>query len=264
MLRRRRPAHSSLRSAAGFTLIEMLVAMICGLIVTGALLAILEISLRQETRISDRVQADRRGRTALNVVLDELHSACTGFGSTAIQAPSTAPTAPLESTGATDLWFLSDYGITTSGNAAPEKVTLHDIHWTPASVGAQIGTLRDFAFTGTGTSPSWVFPTLSEANAKATVLATNVMLLEPSPLFRYRRYDTSSSTSPPRGELVELTSAELPPTTTTAKKIAKVEVAFQQAPERGDTREGHTTSFSGAVALRFTPPEASTEGATCA
>ncbi len=264
MLSRGRPAAPDLRSSGGFTLIEMLVAMICGLIVTGALLAILEISLRQETRISDRVQADRRGRTALNVVLDELHSACTGFGSTAIQAPSTTPTAPLESTGARNVWFLSGYGNAMSGASSLETITLHDVVWTPASAGAQIGTLKDLTFAGTGTSPAWVFPALTEANAKATVLATNVVALETSKLFRYWRYDTSSSASPTYGELVELTSAELPPTTTTAKKIAKVEVAFQQSPERGDTREGHTTTFSGAVALRFTPPESGTEGATCA
>jgi len=201
MLSRGRPAPPSLRSSGGFTLIELLVAMICGLIVTGALLAILEISLRQETRISDRVQADRRGRTALNVVLDELHSACTGFGSTAIQAPSTTPTAPLETTGPKNLWFLSGYGNATSGAASLETITLHDVVWTPASAGAQIGTLKDLTFAGTGTSPNWVFPALTEANAKATVLATNVVPLETSTLFHYSRYDTSSSASPTYGEL---------------------------------------------------------------
>jgi type II secretory pathway pseudopilin PulG len=258
-----RPPRPTLRSADGFTLTEMLVAILCGVVVTGALLAVLELSLRQDTRISDRVQADRRGRTAMNVVLDQLRSGCTGFGSTAIQAPSSTPTSPLESTGATNLWFLSGYANPTSGDAYITKVTLHDINWQPASSGAQIGTLTDYAFEGSGESPNWVFPTLSTTNATAKVLATNVVPLETSKLFHYSRYDTSAE-SGTYGELVELGSGELPPTKATAKKIASVNIAFKQAPEGGDTREGHTTTFSGSAAFRFTPPESSGEGATCA
>ena len=61
---------TSPRAEHGFTLIELLVAMISALVVVGGLLAILEFSLRQETRISDRTQANRIGRIALTKIVD--------------------------------------------------------------------------------------------------------------------------------------------------------------------------------------------------
>lgn len=265
---RQRLRRVSPRSVDGFTLIEMLVAMAAGVIVTGSLLAIIEFSARQQTRISDRVQTDRSGRIALNDTLEELRSSCTGFGSTPIQAPSTTPTSPLALTGTSNLWFLSAYGNSTSGAALVTKMAQHDINWTQTSTsssGEKLGTLTDYAFTGSGESPTWTFPTLTTSNATAKVLAKNVIPLEGTTIFRYYKYDTTSAkTAETYGQLVAMSSTELPPSTTTAKTIAKVELAFKQAPEKGDTRAGHTTNFSGSVVLRFTPPESGAEGAVCA
>lgn len=256
---------ASIRDERGLTLIELLVAMITGVVVTGALLAILDISVRQTARISDAVQANRAGRTAMNVILEELHSSCTGFGTTAIQPPSTTPVSPLASTGAANLWFLSAYGNSTSAQPAVSGVVQHDINWTAtetSNTGEQLGTLRDYAFTGSGSAPNWVFPTLSTANASVKVLAKNVVPLTASTLFQYYRYETSSA-SANYGKLVEVSASEAPPVATN-EKIAKVTISYKQAPEKGDTRAGHTTAFSGSAVLRLTPPEAGSEGATCA
>jgi prepilin-type N-terminal cleavage/methylation domain-containing protein len=223
----------SLTAVDGFTLIEMLVAMVAGVIVTGSLLAIIEFSARQESRISDRVQTDRVGRIALNDVLEELRSSCTGFGSTPIQAPSTTPTSPLAATGVSNLWFLSAYGNSTSGAAVVTKMAQHDISWKQTSTnaaGEKLGTLTDYTFTGSGESPTWTFPALLTSNAAAKVLATNVIPLESgTTLFRYYKYNTTPpATAETYGQLVPMSSTtELPPTTTTAKTIAKVEVAFK-------------------------------------
>ena len=40
---------------------ETMVAMLCGVVVTGALFAILDVSLRQSSRITGRVQATSSG-----------------------------------------------------------------------------------------------------------------------------------------------------------------------------------------------------------
>lgn len=257
---------ASASSEHGFTLIELLVAILAGVVVTGAALAILEISGRQATRISDDAQANRLGRNALNVMLDELHSGCTGFGTTAIQAPSTTPVAPLASTGAANLWILSAYGNSTSAEPSVSNVVQHDLNWTAtetSNTGEQLGTLRDYAFTGSGSPPNWSFPTLSVANATVRVLATNVVPLSPSTLFRYYRYDTNPADTETYGKLIEINSGEVA-TIATNEKVAQVKIAYTQAPEKGDTRPGHTTTFSGAAVLRLTPPEVGTEGATCA
>jgi prepilin-type N-terminal cleavage/methylation domain-containing protein len=250
----------------GFTLIEMLVAIIAGLVVTGAALGLLEISARQTTRISDDVQANRAGRNAMNVILEELHSGCTGFGTTAIQAPSTTPVSPLASTGPLNLWFLSAYGNPTSAEPSVSSVVQHDINWTAtetSNTGEQLGTLRDYSFTGSGSPPNWLFPTLSTANAGATkVLAKNV-LPPASTLFRYYRYDTNPANTKTYGTLVEVSPSEVG-TVATNEKIAQVTITYKQAPEKGDTRQGHTTTITGSAVLRLTPPEAGSEGATCA
>jgi prepilin-type N-terminal cleavage/methylation domain-containing protein len=269
MLRKadRRTVHA-LHRAEGFTLIEMLVAMVIGVVITGALLAILEFSLRQNSRISDRVQTDRTGRLALAKITDELRSSCTGFGSTAIQAPSSTPSSPLAAGNGSNLWFLSAYGNSTSGDAVITGLKQHDINWTETSQnssGERLGTLTDYSFTGSGSSPDWTFPALSTANATARVLAKNV--IPPSKgttIFHYYKYDTTS-TSPTYGELIELSSSELPLTTTSAKTVAKVSISFTQAPESKDTRAGHTTAFDGgSVVLRFTPLESAGESGVCA
>ncbi len=255
------------RAADGFTLIEMLVAILCGLIITGALLAILEFSLRQNARISDDVQTDRIGRIAMNTIVEELHSSCTGFGATAIQAPSTTPTSPLASGNGSNLWFLSAYGNATSGKAVISNLAQHDINWSETSKnssGERLGTLTDYSFAGSGESPNWTFPALTTTNATAKVLAKNV--IPPSSgttVFHYYKYDTVS-TNTTYGELIEIPAGELPLTTTIAKKVAKVTVSFAQAPESGDSRAGHTTSFNGGVVLRFTGPELASEGTVCA
>lgn len=266
----RLPFSVRVRDERGFTLMELLVAMIAGLVITGALLAILEVSLRQDARISDRVQADRIGRTVMSNILDELHSSCTGFGSGAIQPPATTPTTPLATTGPLDLWFLTAYGSGTSGAAAPTGVTLHDINWAFAktsNTGAELGNLTDYSWDSTGGEPptsAWTFTsTLSTTTASRTrVLATNVVPEETSTLFNYSKYDTTSGDAT-YGELVPFISSELPLTAVTANKVAKVAIAFTQAPENGDTREGHTTSYASAAVLRLTPTETSGEGSTC-
>jgi hypothetical protein len=264
-----------LREERGVTLVELLVSMTAGVIVVGGLIVILAVALHQNARISDTVQADRLGRTALNQVLAELHSSCTGFGSTAIQAPSTTPTSPLAATGSYNLWFLTAYGSESSGAAAIKSVTEHDLVWTQtgtSGTGATLGKLTDYSWKSTGGEPptsAWTFNSvLSPATAEhAHVLASNVIPAElneePPAIVRYWKYDTTS-TDKTYGELLPLASSEFPPTAAIAKRIASVQIAFTQAPEHGDTRPGHMTSFNTTYSLRLTPTESSAEGSTCA
>jgi hypothetical protein len=250
-------------SEQGTTLIELLVALTSGVIVVLALLAILEFSTSQETRISERIQASRIGRAAMTKVIDELHSSCTGFGSTAVQAPSTAPTAPLASLGPLDLWFISAYGSPSSKEAVQTIVYEHDIHWAStgkSSSGETLGTVTDYVFesakgTGPGTvAGKWEFPALTVANAKARVLAKNVIpptVGGANTLFQYYKFSS--------GEYVALT--EKYPAAATANEISKVAVSFTQASETGNTptRGIRTVLFNDAVVLRFNSAEVGAE-----
>jgi hypothetical protein len=246
---------------------EMLVAILVSIIVLGALLATLEFTMSQESAIADRVSSDHTARLAMSKIVQELQSSCTGFGATAIQAPSTTPTSPLKALGPTDLWLLSAFGIASREAAVLSGVTEHDIHWqeepVKSSTGATLGTLTDYAFKSEGgESPNWVFPALNTATAKATLLARNVILPAGGSMFEYFTYEAVSGVL----KTVALTAAE---TATAAAKsqIAKVDISFTQAAltketKEADTKTGRTTNINNAVVLRFANSVANSESGT--
>lgn len=252
----RRRLTSALRAEHGATLLELLVAMASASIIMVAMVGLLQFTTTQASRINERVQSDRLGRFAMSRVIDELHSSCTGFGAQAIQGPSTTPSAPLETTGPTNLWYVSAYGSSTSSSAVEKTVYLHDINWTEEAKKNGQGTLTDYYFesiAGSGpgtTSGNWEFPTLEEKKAKKRVLATKVTPVTISgtkTVFQY--YTLSSST----GAFTQLT--EKIPAEATASKIAKVAISFTQAPEGGQTKLGRAVAFNDAVVLRLNPTE---------
>jgi prepilin-type N-terminal cleavage/methylation domain-containing protein len=270
-----------LRSERGFTLIEMLVSLGAAAVIIAAVVLILDFSKTQETRISDHVAADQIGRSSVERILEELRSSCVG-GMPPIQGPIAAlgggtPASPLEKLNGKNLWFVSTFATTDRESATLPHGYLHDIQWeeskTRSSTGEKVGTLTDYMFENTkGELPGtkWEFKSsLTPATAtRQIVLATNVTPPENgTTLFRYYRYDTTT-TDPAYGQLVELKSTELPPTTEEAEgKIAQVRIEYQQAPEsvRGqpaNTQAGHTTLVSGTAVLRFTPGETTEEGTT--
>ncbi len=249
----------TLAAEHGASLIELLVATLTATVVMLALVAILLFSTEQEARISERIEADKTGRTAMAKVVDELHSTCTGFGNGGIQGPSTTPTSPLAATGPLNLWFISSYGSSTSGNALESTVYEHDIEWTEtgkSKAGATLGTLTDYTFESTkgsgpgSTTGKWEFPAPKVGNAKAHVLATNVIPYEISKEKTLFQYSTVSTTS---GEFTPLT--EKISTEAAAGKIAKVTIGFEQAPHSANTKLDRVVPFSDAVVLRLSAAE---------
>ncbi len=91
---------SLIREDRGTTLVELLVATMAGVLVMFAIVSLVIISLRETDRVTSHVDATQRGRTTLNKVIEELHSACF--------APRIAPVQK-ESTG-TELIFLHQIG----------------------------------------------------------------------------------------------------------------------------------------------------------
>jgi len=251
-----------MRSENGFTLIELLVSMLTAIVVAGALFAILEISTRQDARITDGVQSDQLGRITMTNITEELHSACTGAGTggySAIQKPTTAPTSPLGETGPTNLWFISTYGTTSSATAELKEVIEHDINWTEtglSNTGLKLGKLTDYAFAGTGTVGAWTFPSLTTTNAKARVIAENVMQVESKPIFQYfAYYDNQSESDYGQLEASALTTplSSEAAATNFAGGVAQVTINFAQAPADKNTQLDRVVNLSNSVVLRFSP-----------
>jgi type II secretory pathway pseudopilin PulG len=230
---------SSLRRQQGFTLVEVLVAMVTGLIVIGALFAILEVSLRQTSRLDDRVQSTQLGNAALIRVVDALHSACLSHEATPVQ----------EASGPTKLVFVTGY----TKEAVPAAN-----HVTQKAAGG-----------------AWPTFTSWEAGS-STLLAEDVYEHEAEEggvshpyVFRYYKYNTAVSSSSTSG-LTSLTllspSESTGLTATEAKAAAGVEVAFTTAPVDNNLKEHRSTEFADQVTFAFAAPasEATIKDVPCA
>lgn len=238
-------------SERGFTLMETLVAMVTGIIVTSALLAILEFSMREQSQITDRAQANQLGRTAMSNIVDELHSSCTG--ARPIQEPSTTPESPLEKSNGLNLWFISTYGTANSGEALVKEVYEHDITWQREKTGSTLGAITDYSFKASSgnSQEGWTFPTplgplkATGTTGKTRIIASNV--LESSSIFKYYKYNSS-------GQLTEIPSTELPLSSAgAAENVAQVTISFTQAPESKKTESDRIASFSDSVVMRLDP-----------
>lgn len=169
------------REDAGFTLVELVVAMAMGIVVMFALSDIMIVMLHQSQRTFTRVDATRQARVALNNIDNELHSACVD-GSPPIQATSTG----------TSLIFLS-----YSGNSASPTPVWHQLTFSG-------GTLKDFrwtavtnpTYTQTGTGPEWQAGTALPP-ASVTLLSNASQQTKagsPVPVFQYFRYTATTPT----------------------------------------------------------------------
>jgi prepilin-type N-terminal cleavage/methylation domain-containing protein len=226
-----------LRSERGFSLVEVLVAMVVGLIVSGALFAILEISLKQNARISDRVIAQQLGNTAMTRIIDPLRSGCI-----------TREAAPVE-TGSTPSKVIFTTAFSEGTTPEPKEVFKEAISYEAASH-------KLTASVQQATTGSW--PTYGGwGAAKTTTLAENVYMpggFSNGP-FRYLKYGTASTSS------ATTSVSALEALTTTgalsaeeAKKVAGVEVGFEALAPDKDTRLTRAAQFNDQVTFAFSSP----------
>jgi Tfp pilus assembly protein PilW len=251
-----RPTLPRLGDDRGLTLIEMLVAALTGVIVVGALFAILEVSLHQTTLITDKVQANQLGRTAMTRIIDELHSACLSPGFKPVQAKSSED----------ELRFVNAYSSeAVIPNAKEAKVSgtgafEHQIVWSPTA-----DTLTDYTYKSTsGEGSEAKFPEITSTHANATpttgtLLAGNVTQTESTPIFKYYKYheETTSSSSEPVSTLLPISYTSLLGKTE-AEETASVLVSFRVAPTDDKVEHNQYIDVSNQVTFAFSAPNAET------
>ena len=230
------------RDERGFTLIETLVAMVTGVVVTGALFAILEFSVHQTARISQVAQASQVSRTSMTRIVNELHSACLSPGFAPVQESSTS----------SKLVFQNGYseqaevpGVYTSkggstGNAT-EGVRQDAIEWD-----AKSGYLTDWVQLGTGAEEAGRYPVgaskpfrLAEKVSQAEVINAKKEA-EKLPFFRYYKYDTTPNFGVTEAAAT-LKGIKLEGSETlkgTAKEVAAVQVSFRTMPYTKEVKLG--------------------------
>jgi Tfp pilus assembly protein PilW len=239
-------------SEVGFTLVELLVAMLIGIIVIFAVTAIMIVSLRQTQRTFTSVDATRQARTALSTIESELHSACVN-GDAPVQAGSDG----------SNLSFL-----TYTGGAANPTPVWHVLRFSG-------GTLTDSSYTATytatSTGHSW---TQGTTPTSQTTLLTNVAQQPGSvPIFKYYAYQTAYTsggntywyiadgntiTPGTTGGTPDNYVTTLPLTASTASTIVEVSVNLFVGPSGENLANSSLTSdfdpITDAISLRLTTP----------
>ncbi|MGO9487614.1 MAG: PilW family protein [Solirubrobacteraceae bacterium] len=228
---RLRQAFRAAREERGFTLIEVLVAMLTGIVVTGALFAILEFSTRQTARLSEVSQSSQIGRTAMTHIVDELHSACLSQGFAPVQAGSTP----------SKLVFVNGYFPERVANEAKEPeysfVRKDEISWSSAGK----GTLKDQKYTAS--EPA------KEGEYKGWTTGGNVLIAEniapfesekANQVFKYYKYAAKSTTGTAEEadtlEQIPLSTETSSLTTEQANTVAAVAISFRTSPYKDEAR----------------------------
>jgi type II secretory pathway pseudopilin PulG len=246
---RDRPSASRRHDEHGFTLVEMLVAMVTGMVVILATLSILDISIGQSSRIAERVDADQRGRLAMEKILLELHSSCVSYG-TDVVAPGSKDTV---------ITFASQ----TGAEAYFTQMVKHEITFNAAA-----GTLTDAAYVSNNvlrageTTSAWMYPNVPTST---TTLLTGVSQTKEGeatiPVFRYYKYEGGNLSTTPLG---------IPLNKEAAEETAEVTVTFTAAPSftahqaTQGTKTDRAVDLSNSVVLRFDPASAAGGNEPCA
>jgi prepilin-type N-terminal cleavage/methylation domain-containing protein len=209
-----------IRGESGFTLIELMVALVLGIIVSTATLAIVITSVHLSSNYNDRVDSNQQGRVAMLKITQALNSSCV--------ASHVAPI--LSASDSNDVWFYSLLGDSPTLN--PNKV---EISLTGGSL-----VMTTYPYTS-GSAPNWVFS--STASSTFTLLQY-AQAIPSTPVFQYFGYGSG-------GALSTTAYSASPNLGSNAATTAAVEVNFAANPSDNWTALNRTTSFSDTVVLRL-------------
>jgi prepilin-type N-terminal cleavage/methylation domain-containing protein len=222
-----------LRKESGFTLIELMVALVIGIVVSTATLAIVITSVHFSSNYTDRVDANQQGTIAMEKIAQQLNSSCV--------ASSLPPI--LSTSDANDVWFYSLLG--DSPTIQPNKV---EISYTGGSL-----VMNTYTYVS-GTAPSsWTF----SSTPTKLVLVQNAAQVGSTPIFQYFGYGSSG--------VLSTTPYALSTTlgTTNAATTAEVTITFQANPSDNWTALGRPASFNDSVVLRLSPASSSATNLPC-
>jgi len=268
-----------LRDRRGFTLIETLVAMVTGVVVTGALFTILEVSAKQSSHLSNSAAATAAGRASMNRLVNALHSGCIEEGFTPVKKGSTS----------SKLVLVSGYDQKPSEETPgkkeasteepPSELTENDIYRDVVEYNAAEAKLIDTRYTANGTTQTggeYAWKTPAYATYTLTNVAPAVREGKEVPVFRYYPYNHAAGTSTTAAastlnEEKSLVSGTEELTAAKAAEVAGVAVAFRAAAPRTEYKlsenvlKGTYAEFSTLTTFAFMAPnsEASIEAKPC-
>lgn len=231
-----------LRDQRGFTLTELMVALMAGMVVLIAIFTLIDVTGRGSTRITGTVEANQRARPVMTRVMDLLSSTCVGAEVRPIQAGSDANT----------LTFLHQTG--------------DDVVLTPTlrRLDATGGSLVDSVYPATGgQAPSWTFASAPSSTRTMLEFVSPAQSGSPTqsvPYFRYYAYS---------GDDISATPLPTPLNAADAARTARVDVAYSTRSVSSGVNPGKnppSVSLFDSAVLRVSAPSESTaaENLPCA
>jgi hypothetical protein len=167
-----------LRDESGFSLPELLTALIIGMVVLIATLDVLDNTISVGSGVNRRVDALQRGRTALEIITRDLRSqVCVGVDDPAAAGGSSSQPSLIAGTD-DSVDFYVDLGDGTTARP-PERRT---IVFNP---GTQ--SIVERIYRPTGTAGNYVFPSTPTSSR---TLINDVARDGSTPIFRYYAFDT--------------------------------------------------------------------------
>jgi prepilin-type N-terminal cleavage/methylation domain-containing protein len=227
----------------GFTLTELLAALLVGLVVLLAAYGLLDHAARSRKATSERVEAAATGRLAMERVTQALRSQL---------CPDDATPALIQGDGDA-VTFYGSLGPepTQSGRLDLQK---RRVRFVPAAPGADRGRLVEDVYPGTyvPATKTWTFP----ATPVTRVIAREIGRSAPgAPIFRYYRYDPADAPA-----MLELAT---PLDETGLARTVQIAVAFDAHPD-GPADPRRRTVLADRVLARTADPTDPQRSPRCA
>jgi prepilin-type N-terminal cleavage/methylation domain-containing protein len=193
----------------GFTLVELLAAISVSTVVLFALFGLVDTATRQQSVATDRIDANDRGRLAMDAISTQLRSrVCISSAEDSLVAASDS-----------QIEFFVSLGLTPEGATNSQTLVLQRrrLTYRPAT-----SDVLEESWVGILPAPA-LPPAASTTPTRTRTLLTNVSLDGSTPFFRYY---AMTSPAPPDPPLPELLLAPTPLSATNLTKVAQITVSF--------------------------------------
>ena len=212
-----------MRDERGYSLVELLVSAAAGMIVLFALFAMFDLSVKSSAQVTQRVDANGRAKPAIQQLMSDLHSACTGPGIAPVLAGSSS----------TVLQFQGAIG----GGVAP----------TPQKhvVALENGNLTETLYPASGgANPTWTY---SGTPISDRILLEGVTPPEPGNGSLFSYYAAQAG-------IISTTPLPTPLSAANAARAVQVKLGMQVAPSSQPVDdESASVSLTDAAVFRFSP-----------
>jgi type IV pilus assembly protein PilW len=206
-----------LRSQAGMTLIELLVAMVIGMFTILAAFALLDATTSGTAKVTGRTEANQRGRAALDTMTRALRSEVCVNG-----------VAPIISADANQITFAAD--LSGTGSSDQRNFTFD----------SATRTISQGVKAGTGNEPNRTFP----GGFTTSTLLSDVVADPTSPIFSYW------ADVPGTGGTQQTQLTTLPLPATDVRRVARIDITFVARPTAAVNTQAWSSTFEDSVTLR--------------